>query len=107
MSITKQQIEQVLIDNFNSEKTYNDEYIQYGLSEIKSDLTFKQVQQVGGENQGSTFFIVYEVTNANNDKVHIKFDGYYSSYNGSEFDNGLDFTMVEPFMREVRDWRKV
>lgn len=59
------------------------------------DVTFKNVAQKGGEGEGKEYWSVYEFTRGD-EKVFIKFDGWYASYVGSEFQ---DMFQVEP--REV------
>lgn len=46
---------------------------------------WKEVSQYGGEGQGEDW---YSVKHFEDHDVYIKTDGYYSSYNGTDFDNG-------------------
>lgn len=70
------------------------------------DLTFKEIEDFGGEGQGDHCHKVYLVTEkSTGNKAHIKFDGYYNSNDGSSYDDG--FYMVEPYEKVVQDWRKV
>lgn len=43
------------------------------------------VDEYGGEDQGSTWYVVYHFVDHD---VYIKVDGYYSSYEGTDFYNG-------------------
>lgn len=46
---------------------------------------FEEVKQVGGEGQGETW---YSVKYFPKHDVYIKTEGFYSSYNGTDFDDG-------------------
>jgi hypothetical protein len=53
----------------------------------KHDLELGSIDKVashGGENQGSDWWVVY---NFEDHGVYIKVEGYYSSYNGTEFED--------------------
>lgn len=63
-------------------------------------------EQVGGEGQGEHYHLVTKVSR-DDDVVYIKHDGYYDSWNGREFDGMDSFKIVEPYMKQVRDWKKV
>lgn len=47
--------------------------------------SYEEVEKYGGEDQGSTW---YSVKYFKNHDVYIRTDGYYQSYNGTEFDDG-------------------
>ena len=65
------------------EETYN-QLIQAG-------ITAELAEQYGGE--GEDYCTVYKFYNGN-ESVYVHFDGWYSSYNGSEFFN--EWFFVEP-----------
>ena len=67
-------------------------------------LKFEVEEQFGGEGQGDHCHYVYKVTKGKK-SLFIKFDGYYDSNNGSDYDG--DFNIVEPYMKQVRDWKNV
>lgn len=50
-------------------------------------LNWKEVDQYGGEGQGDTW---YSVKYFSEHDVYIKVEGYYQSYNGTEFYDGWD-----------------
>jgi hypothetical protein len=52
-----------------------------------STLKWEEVDSYGGEGQGETW---YSVKYFRDYDVYIKVDGYYTSYNGVEFDRGWD-----------------
>lgn len=49
------------------------------------DIEFHEVDSYGGEGQGETWYIVYYFPKHD---VYIRIDGYYQSYNGTEFYDG-------------------
>ena len=53
---------------------------QLGLGEIK------EIEQLGGEGQGDTWYTVKHFVDHG---VYIKTNGFYSSYNGTDFDYGF------------------
>jgi len=81
--MTAQEIKAVLeeklsIDDF----AYGDfDSEELGLGEIK------EVDQYGGEGQGDEWYVVYLFVDHN---IHLKVEGYYQSYNGTEFYEGWD-----------------
>ena len=50
---------------------------------------YKGVDSYGGEGEGSDFYSVTLVRNPDNhdEQYYIKFQGWYASYNGAEYDN--------------------
>lgn len=61
-------------------------YDDYDDDELKPILgEIIEVKQHGGEDQGSNWYCVKHFPKHN---VYIKTSGYYSSYNGTEFDDG-------------------
>jgi len=68
------------------------EWLKYlGLGEVI------EVEQVGGEGEGSTWYSIKYFKDHN---VYIKISGYYSSYEGTEFDEGYG-EEVKPVERTV------
>ena len=49
------------------------------------NLYFEEVDSYGGEGQGDTWYVVYHFPNHD---VYIRVDGYYQSYDGTEFYDG-------------------
>ena len=48
------------------------------------ELTVTFVDNFGGEGQGEDYWSVYSFTDGDN-VVYVQFDGWYASYNGSEY----------------------
>lgn len=55
-------------------------------------LTLVDEDSYGGEGKGEEYWHVYSITNGT-ETVYVKFDGYYASYSGSEFQ---EWFFVEP-----------
>lgn len=52
------------------------------------NISYEFVSDYGGEGQGSDYWTVYKFTdNATGEEVFIKFDGWYQSYNGAEYES--------------------
>lgn len=49
------------------------------------NISYVLEEDVGGEGQGDDYYSVYSFSHGD-EKVYIKFDGYYSSSYGSEFE---------------------
>lgn len=114
--ITKEEIKEVIANYLNTIEDEDDrdeverspDELAYSLENEQLPLTFKQVDNYGGEGKGEDRWVVHEVTNSEGESVHIKHDGYYTSYEGSTFDDGiLGFDMVEPYQVSVTKYRKV
>lgn len=126
MSITREQISTVLKNEFAKQEAIVDEQqkdqkYKYSLDENEfvdnfqyyenkqiGDLTFTCVNQEGGEDQGSYYHIILQVTNSSGDSLLMKIEGHYSSYDATEFYNQLErFKIVEEYERIVKDYREV
>ena len=55
-------------------------------------ITFEHEDNFGGEGQGEDYWSVYSFTQGK-EKVYVQFQGWYQSYNGSEY---TEFFFVEP-----------
>lgn len=55
------------------------------------------VEDYGGEDMGSTYYKIIKFTRGD-DVVFIKFQGYYASYNGADYE---DFHVVSPTTKTV------
>lgn len=57
-------------------------------------ISFKHVDSHGGEGEGEQYWSVYQFADKNTEEqCWVKFDGWYQSYNGSEF---TDWFFVTP-----------
>ena len=91
--ILKEQDGEIIDLFFSSEQ--NEEYHKYNTEEQNqciaafqaADITFSNVASHGGEGEGEDYWSVYKfMDNTTKETVYVKFDGWYQSYNGSEFD---------------------
>lgn len=64
------------------------------------DGTIEVVDTAGGEGQGDHAHIVFKVVTVDGDEQYFKIDGYYSSYDGTDWD-GSDLFEVRPIERTV------
>lgn len=66
-------------------------------------LTVEYIDQFGGEGMGEQYYSVYKFT-LGEESCHVKFDGFYASYNGADYD---DWSFVEPKEVMKIDWVQV
>lgn len=59
---------------------------------------YEIVKEYGGEGKGETWYKVFYFTNHD---VYIKVDGFYSSYEGVEFEGWDDATEVRPTEKTI------
>jgi hypothetical protein len=80
---------------FNSEMTTDcGKYDSDELCVISGQIDFHHQSDHGGEEQGEDYWSVYKFTNGK-DTCYVKFDGWYQSYNGSEFNEWFFVSPVE------------
>lgn len=73
-------------------RSYYEEQFQFLDSVRELGLTFEFEDCYGGEGQGDEYWSVYKFS-LGEEVVYVKFDGWYASYNGSEFS---EWYFVEP-----------
>lgn len=96
-----------LLDNFDSDTIngfFHSEYYNdyYGVQEDRDALTeagidVEHVDNHGGEGEGEDYWSVYRFTKGD-DTVYVKFQGWYASYVGSEFN---EWFFVEPKQKTI------
>lgn len=84
-----------IISGYNSENVYQllgDEYIKNveKSNTYKYGLHCKSVDNYGGEGEGETYYIVYEITDTKGNIGHYRLDGYYQSYDGVTWNRPLE-----------------
>lgn len=79
---------------YNSEpnKWDSDEVKEFRVTLTEAGIVCNYEDNYGGEGQGDDYWSVYSFTRGD-EKVYVKFDGWYASYNGAEF---TDWFFVEP-----------
>ena len=101
MTDFKQLVKDYLDSNVNmcEELMYEGDYIKNWESGALP-FEYKSVDSYGGEDQGSDFYSVLLIRNPVNhdEQYHIKFQGWYASYNGAEYDN---WSFVEPKQKTI------
>lgn len=66
--------------------------------------SFEEVDSYGGEGKGEDYWIVYKFVSVNNEVAYVKFNGYYYSYDGANYNNWF---FVEPKQVMVTRYFKV
>lgn len=69
----------------------------------KDGIRFEYEDNYGGEGQGDAYWSVYSFTNGT-EVVYVKFDGWYASYNGAEYD---EWYFVEPEQKTITVFERV
>lgn len=70
----------------------------YNVKVSKELGVIKRVADHGGEDQGSDWYRVYHFVDHD---VYIKASGYYSSYNGTDFNGWDSVEEVKPVVKQV------
>ena len=69
------------------------------------NIELNRIKQIGGEEQGSTYYSIYKFTDTiTNEITFIKFDGWYASYVGAEYQNMFE---VKPVEKTIIDYISV
>lgn len=96
---------QLVTDYLNSNREICEEFMYESefVKDWQSDglpFEYKAVYHYGGEDQGSDFYSVIVIRNpvGHDEKYYIKFQGWYASYNGAEYD---DWSFVEPKQKTI------
>jgi hypothetical protein len=89
--------DEVIFDFFNGELGPELKWVSDATREAVGQLTEKDIDikfetYYGGEGMGDAYWAVYSFTRYD-EKVYVKFDGYYQSYNGAEYNEHF---FVEP-----------
>ena len=103
--ITKNEAVELFAEEFNVELNYyNSSDIQYEDYESENFECQREVAGEGGEGQGDSIWTVSRVLDKKTGEVFfIRFDGYYESWNGSDFSNN-DWSIVRPQEVKVIQW---
>lgn len=80
------------------------EFVWEDLPELgKSGWECEEVEQVGGEDEGSHYHVVFKCTKGS-ESFYLYCLGYYSSWDGTEWESAYEVT---PYEKTVRDWKAV
>ena len=82
---------------FYSYVTDNSDYDEEETKEFKAkaarlNISFKHEDNFGGEGMGDDYWSVYSFSKGS-EKVYVKFQGWYASYNGADYNH---YFFVEP-----------
>lgn len=92
----KQEILNLIKEEFN-------EYNDFRWNDKLNKIDFEEVDDIGGEGDGAAQSYVLKF-NAYEGPLFVKFDGRYSSWDSSRWQ---EFYPVESYEKTVRDWRKL
>lgn len=77
------------MNQYDYEFEENDEFQDY-----RNSMSYECVDRYGGGGQGENYYSVYQFTsNDTGEQLYVKFQGWYASYVGSEYQ---DFSFVQP-----------
>lgn len=83
---------------------YNHDDTHYSDFENDDYVIESEIDEFGGEGQGDEYWVVSRIQNKRTgESFFIKFDGYYSSWEGSDFSNN-DWNVVAPKEVKVVQW---
>ena len=79
---------------------YGSVYVKNWSQRNNDPFEYKGVDSHGGEGQGSDFYSVILIRNPVNhdEQYHIKFQGWYASYGGAEYEG---WSFVEPKQKTI------
>lgn len=87
-----------------AESKYTDDVLRDFLYNLqKQGIVYKHEDNHGGEGEGEDYWSVYSFTKGG-ETVYIQFQGWYASYNGSDF---TEWFFVEPQEVKVIRYSKV
>ena len=96
---------QLVTDYLNSNREICEELMYEGsdVEDWESDelpFEYKGADSYGGEGQGSDFYSVILIRNPDDhdEQYYIKFQGWYTSYDGADYDN---WSFVEPKQKTI------
>ena len=102
MTNFKQQVTEYLNNNREicKEMMYEDGYSKDWSRDDNDPFEYKGVDSYDGEDQGSDFYSVILIRNPDDhdEQYHIKFQGWYASYDGAEYHN---WSFVEPKQKTI------
>ena len=102
MTDFKQQATEYLNDNRKicEQLMYEGDYVKKWSQDDNDPFEHKAVDSHGGEGEGSDFWTVILIHNPDNhdEQYYIKFQGWYSSYSGAEYEG---WSFVEPKQKTI------
>ena len=81
----------------SDEDTYYEGMVWFNQSCREAGIDYKYEDNFGGEGMGDEYWSVYSFFQGE-EKVYVKFSGWYQSYNGAEY---TDWFFVEPKQKTI------
>lgn len=103
--VTSTEVQEIFETEFDvSIEGYASNEIQYSNYENDNYKVESEIDSYGGDGQGEEYWVVSRILDKRtNESFFIKFDGYYSSWEGSDFSNN-DWDVVAPKEVKVVQW---
>lgn len=105
MKITNAEVKELFKNEFDVNlDDYSTYVIQYSSYDSENYSCQSEVDKYGGEGQGEERWNISRILNKKTGEVFfIRFDGYYESWNGSDWSNN-DWCIVQPREVKVVQW---
>lgn len=103
--ITEAEVIELFKNEFDVDlQNYNSEDAQFNSYESENYSCQREVDDFGGEGQGEERWTISRILDKKTGEVFfIRFDGYYESWNGSDWSNN-DWCIVRPHEVKVIQW---
>lgn len=103
--ITREEAQELFTNEFNvGLDDYNSYDTQYSSYDSENYECQREVDGEGGEGEGDSIWTVSRILDKKTGEVFfIRFDGYYESWNGSDWSNN-DWCIVKPNEVKVIQW---
>ena len=103
--ITDTEVHSLFLNEFAVDMSdYNEAQIQYSDFENENYKITGEIDQHGGEGEGSEYWLVSRIFNKKTEEVYfIQFSGYYDSWNGTDWSENY-WTVVEPKEKTIVVW---
>ena len=103
--VTSAEVKKLFKDEFGVDlNSYSEDSVESKDYENDNYKVQSEVDSYGGEGQGEEYWTISRILDKRTEEVFfIKFDGYYESWDGSDFSNN-DWNIVEPREVKVIEW---
>ncbi len=97
----------IINEFFHSELTESTRWDSDKVTDFRKKLSdegisFEHIDNYGGEEMGREYWSVYKFF-TDNESLYVQFDGWYQSYNGSEYE---EWFFVEPRQVQVTQFKR-
>jgi hypothetical protein len=81
-----------------------DQLIKGGDWEVKlNNKELEQMEQVGGEDQGTEYYVVWKIPGETRD-MFVRASAHYTSYDGTDWSEA-QIEFVEPYQKSITAWK--